>query len=109
MQQGNPLGPLLFCHTLHRHSLHLTSPLVILYLDDVTLGGPLTEICQDLRVVRELEEELGLVLNCSKSEIITSDPTVSNTLLTHLPRAQVVDPAHATLLGSPTGQPQLCL
>ena len=103
VQQGDPLGPLLFCLTLHRHSQHLVSPLVVLYLDDVTLGGSHTEICQDLKIVRELEEELGLVLNCSKSEIITSDPIVSNTLLTHLPQAQVVDPAYSTILGSPLG------
>ena len=103
VQQGDPLGPLLFCLTLHRHSQHLVSPLVVLYLDDVTLGGHHTEICQDLRTITKLEEDLGLALNCLKSEIITSNPTVSNSLLTHLPQAQVVDPANATLLGSPLG------
>ena len=44
VQQGDPLGPLLFCLVLHQRGLHLRSDLKVLYLDDVTLGGD----CQDL-------------------------------------------------------------
>ena len=39
VQQGDPLGPQLFCLTLHRHCLQLRSELCIMYLDDVTLVG----------------------------------------------------------------------
>ena len=48
-------------------------------------------------------EDIGLKLNLSKSEIITQDHATLGTLLTSLPGAQVVDPAQATLLGSPLG------
>ena len=38
-QQGDPLGPLLFCLPLQDTLLNLHSPLVLGYLDDLTLGG----------------------------------------------------------------------
>ena len=56
----------------------------------------------DLAVVKEAEE-IGLTLNLSKSEIITRDRVTLDTLLVSLPGARVVDPAHATFLGSPLG------
>ena len=39
VQQGDPLGPLIFCLALHQQSLHLRSDFQAMYLDDVTLGG----------------------------------------------------------------------
>ena len=39
VQQGDPLGPLLFCLTFHRHCVQLCSPLTVIYLDDVSLCG----------------------------------------------------------------------
>ena len=98
VQQGDPLGPLLFCLTLHRYCQRLSSVLCISYLDDVTIGGSCADILRDLMVVREAES-IGLNLNLSKCEIITRDNTTLGTILTSLPGAQVVDPAHATLLG----------
>ena len=56
----------------------------------------------DLAVVKEAED-IGLTLNLSKSEIITRDRVTLDTLLVSLPGARVVDPAHATFLGSPLG------
>src|SRR5918995_3404919 len=38
-QQGDPLGPLLFCLPLQPILQELSSPLVLGYLDDLTLGG----------------------------------------------------------------------
>src|SRR6218665_3543130 len=37
-QQGDPLGPLLFCLPLQPILLSLSSPLVLGYLDDISLG-----------------------------------------------------------------------
>ena len=71
-------------------------------MDDVTIGGFCDDILQDLMVVREAEF-IGLNLNLSKCEIITQDNTTHGTILTSLPGSQVVDSAHATLLGSPLG------
>ena len=50
-------------------------------------------------------KELGLTLNSSKSEIITRDLSTCAPVLSSLPGARVLDPACATLLGSPIGDP----
>ena len=94
VQQGDPLGPLLFCLTLHRHCLQLRSELCIMYLDDVTLGGSCSDILCDLEAIMEAEN-LGLTVNNSKSEIICHDHTTRGSIITHLPGAQVVDPSLA--------------
>ena len=69
VQQGDPLGPLLFCLTLHNLSLQLKSDLCVLYLDDTTLGGSCEDILHDLGVIKDAAK-LGLSPNNSKSEII---------------------------------------
>ncbi len=102
VQQGDPLGPLLFCLTLHSHCLQLKSMLNIMYLDDISLGGSCEDILHDLDVIKDAEK-LGLFLNNSKSEIICHDHSIRGTIITQIPGAKVVDPAHATLLGSPLG------
>ena len=53
--------------------------------------------------------ELGHTLNNVKSEIITHDNTTLSTILTSLPRAQMVHSAHATILGSPIGDAEYLL
>ena len=102
VQQEDPLGPLLFCLTLHCHCMQLQSPFSVMYLDDVSLGDPLDDILHDLNVIMEAEK-LGLFLNNSKLEIICVDAVVRGTIITALPGAVVVDPANAYLLGSPIG------
>ena len=102
VQQGDPLGPLLFCLALHGHGIQLMSELCVLYLDDISLGGSTEEIVQDLKRI-ESAAEIGLELNNEKSEIITNDPVSRGTVLCSLPGAKVVDPSDACLLGSPLG------
>ena len=74
MQQGDPLGPLLFCLTLHQHCQQLKSELSVLYLDDVTIGVTCEDVMHDLGVMKDAER-VGLFLNASKSEIISEDMT----------------------------------
>ena len=102
VQQGDPLGPLLFCLTLFPLSQRLSSRFCICYLDDVSIGGSCDTILSDLKLVEEAES-LGLVLNTHKSEIISCDPSVCGRLSSSLPGALVIDPSQATLLGSPLG------
>ena len=71
VQQGDPLGPLLFCLTIHSLILEMKSELKIFYLDDGSLGGSLSEVLADLKKVESLAVELGLVLNSSKSVVIS--------------------------------------
>ena len=44
VQQGDPLGPLLFCLSLFPLHSQLKSEFCVFYLDDVTLGGDLEDI-----------------------------------------------------------------
>ena len=100
VQQGDPMGPLLFCLVLHQHSSHLKSEFKALYLDDVTLGGDCQELLHDIQVMRDAAD-LGLTLNPGKCEIISSDMTACGTLLVSLPGAHLVTPSQAQLLDPP--------
>ena len=103
IQQGDPLGPLLFCLTLHDICCLLKSELCLFYLDDGSLGGVSTDIIHDVEVIKREAIKVGLVLNPSKSEVIGTDPITVEAIQSSLPGVHVVDVAQATLLGSPIG------
>ena len=58
-------------------------------VDDVTLGGQLDEVIQD---VQQVEGAAGLILNHHKSEILCADPSTKLAAGDELPAAQVMDP-----------------
>jgi hypothetical protein len=100
VQQGDPLGPLLFCLGIHHMCTQLESESSLFYLDDGTLGGTVDDLKRDLDLVDREGAEIGLRLNREKSEIVCADCDTSNAILPSLQGAQVVYPAKATLLGS---------
>ena len=51
-QQGDPLGPLLFCNTIHALLESLGSVLRLGYMDDVTLGGSQGTVAKDRALSR---------------------------------------------------------
>ena len=102
VQQGEPLGSLLFCLSLHCHCASLSSTFCVTYVDDMSVGGDVENILHDVDIIGEAEV-LGLPLNNHKSEIICFHPTVRGTILCSLPGAQVIAPDKATLLRSPIG------
>ena len=73
MQQSDPLGPLLFCLTIHPIVECLQSRFRVFYHDDGVLGGSLFEVQEDILSIES--NDLGLELNTAKSEIVTKDPT----------------------------------
>ena len=102
IQQGDPLGPMLFCLTIHKLVSSLSSEFSVFYLDDGTLGGNFEDLQADLHRMGVEGEALGLHLNVAKSELIAhSLSTFSN----HPTFAglQHVHPDQAMLLGSPLG------
>jgi len=70
IQQGDPLGPMLFCLAVHGVVQSLTSDVVIAYLDDVTLGGRADRVLVDVSTFQREAAQLGLSLNPAKSEVI---------------------------------------
>ena len=70
VQQGDPLGPLLFCLSIHHMCTLLESKFSLFYLDDGTLGGSRDDLMHHLEVVEQEGAEVGLWLNKGKSEII---------------------------------------
>ena len=72
-QQGDPLGPLLFCLPLQTALLKLTSPLAFGFLDDISLGGPAASVAADMASLEVDCADLGLALNRSKCELMAKD------------------------------------
>src|SRR2546425_12679912 len=66
VQQGDPLGPLLFCMTMHPVLSKCDSEFRIGYLNDITLGGPLASLSQNVEYLRIASMQLGLTLNDQK-------------------------------------------
>ena len=99
-QQGDPLGPLLFCLPLQKVLVSLSSPLAFSYLDDVTLGGPAEIVSKDIKFLEQECSSLGLNLNRSKCELIAHSPVPDSTFDNYL----FVTPGQATLLGAPLSE-----
>ena len=103
VQQGDPLGPLLFCLTLHQLHSHMKSEFCVLYLDDVTLGGDREEVLHDFKIFEREAADLGLLLNQHKSEVICEAWSTREYILSSIPGVSVIAFSDACLLGSPIG------
>ena len=103
VQQGGPLGPLLFCLAIHPTACKLKSEYKLFYLDDGTMGGSLPTILHDLRLVESMALDVGLELNCHKSELTRDDQASREAMLVEVPNQHLVSGGCANLLGSPSG------
>ena len=103
VQQGDPLGPLLFCLAIHDLIVNLKSEFKVFYLDDGTLAGPVEDVKHDLFHLEKAASEINLFLNHSKSEIICVDESTRSEMLSFSSSFHTTDPSNATLLGSPIG------
>ena len=59
IQQGDPLGPMLFCLGIHKLVSTLSSEFNVFYLHDSTISEKVKDIWADLRLI----EDQGLFLN----------------------------------------------
>ena len=103
VQQGDPLGPLLFCLTIYPLIQQLTSEFRLFYLDDRIMGGCLSDILHDLQNLEVLASDLGLRLNQDKSELFCSDPATRREILSTVPGLHVLFHDEVAVLGSPVG------
>jgi len=102
VQQGDPLGPLLFCLSIQPLLENLHSEVVFSYLDDVSLGGDPQTVADDVDIIIDKGSEMGLHLNASKCELISNSssssfPPIFNSFLK-------VNAGEASLLGAPLCQ-----
>ena len=70
IQQGDPLDPVLFALTVDDIARSVKSPVNIRYLDDATIGGPVSCVHIDLSHVIPAPSAIGLEECLSKLEII---------------------------------------
>ena len=75
VQQGDSLGPILFCLAIHPILLSLSATLRVGYMDDITLGGDIARVKEDVERIHSKGSDIGLSLNPSKCELIYS-PTL---------------------------------
>ena len=61
VQQGDPLGPLLFCLSIHPILAAFQSPFIACFMDDVTLGGDADTVERDVLEMVEIGARIGLV------------------------------------------------
>ena len=101
VQQGDPLGPLLFCLTIHSLIQKLPSNYRVFYLDNGTIGGSAEDIIHDLAMVQAEASLICLELNHAKSELVCDDALACNVLLSAFPGLQTVPLNQATLLDTP--------
>ena len=104
VQQGDPLGPLLFCLSIHSIVQQLPAQLFrVFYLDDGTVGGEVREVQQALFSIEQLASEVGLTLNQSKSEVICQSDSQRGEVMSLFPEVKVIGLDNAQLLGAPIG------
>jgi ubiquitin carboxyl-terminal hydrolase 44/49 len=121
VQQGDPLGPLLFSLVLHRIVTKISSRakcanllLNLWYMDDGIIAGPAPDVRKALKLIVKYGPDLGLDLNLAKCELFCS--SVETLELNDFPiqRAKndgnIPVSAHFNfiVLGSPIGSPEFC-
>ena len=126
VQQGDPLGPLLFSAAIHSLATDLSEmrvngvklDLLAFYLDDGVCAGDIEVVAEALRRIQAQAAELGLKLNLGKCELITEAPSAPVILHRHFPREVLLDlksgasrvatSGNFELLGSAIGDALFC-
>ena len=89
VQQGDSLGPLLFCFSIYQTQSQLQSELRLLYVDNITIGGSLKKLLHDLQVIEKGSQDLGMTLNHYKSKIVCGEPTICASLTSAMLNATI--------------------
>ena len=98
IQQGYPLGPLLFCLTIHSILRELESPFTIGFMDDITIGGPEPLVASDVKHINTIGVNIGLNLNFIKCEQINKSNASTYEPIGQFFHCTI---SNATLLGAP--------
>ena len=107
VQQGDPLGPPLFCLSINSIVSSLNSDINLWYLDDGTIAGDPTTVFNDYKKIISESSALGLSLNFKKCEltILTNNVLSRSKILSKFrfltPEIQEIAIEHFSLLGCP--------
>ena len=116
VQQGDPLGPLLFAlalqPTLRELSTRRTAgglQLIFSYLDDCCLAGEQRSVADAYHRLRASAAQIGLTLNASKCEVIPAAGTHSTIDRSLFPNDMIFrGDGNFELLGGPIGNADYC-
>ena len=103
VQQGDPMGPLLFSLATFSLAKSMKSELNMWYLDDGCLGGDVDLLISDFEYIKKSGQAFGLSVNESICEQITEDDRAISMFRQIVPNIVTVRPQSACLLGAPIG------
>jgi hypothetical protein len=107
VQQGDPLGPLLFCAAIHpileKINRECNLDINAWYMDDGNLLGSPEKLFKAWEILSTELPKIGLHLNPSKSEWITSSDIKGPEGVPITPKDQLI------ILGVPLGSTEFCL
>ena len=69
VQEGYPLGPVIFALAVDEIARSVRPPINIWYLDDATIGGPVESVCEDPRRLIPMLSDIGHEVNPTKSDV----------------------------------------
>ena len=112
VQQGDPLGPLLFALVLQSVLKKLAADpqcqqllLNAWYLDDGALAGPGSAVLRALEVLGAEAKPNGLILNPSKCELFSPNTDTFQPFDSSIPTSTT---PNFEILGAPIGSPEFC-
>jgi hypothetical protein len=105
-QQGDPLGPLLYCMTTMCLVQRVQSQFNVWFMDDGTLGGNLDTLLADFDMIVNQSKSLGLTVSTSKCELITDNDELVQQFRLVAPDIKHVKTSAAMLLRAPVGGEQ---
>ena len=101
VQQGDPLGPLLFCLALHEPLQQVKCEFLSGYLDDIGMADSIDQVIQDTVQLERAAELVGLQLNHAKCQVIGITDQTRPTWVAAGLKFEECTLDDASLLGSP--------
>ena len=111
VQQGDPLGPFLFCLVLQKLVLKISVEVPNLrlhswYMDDGSFFGDSRDVLKAWNIVKDEGPALGLFPNVSKCELIS--PSFSSSAIHEFEPELKKEAMNMEILGSPIGSKEFC-